>query len=117
MGSESLTLSASNLNFLILQALARGPLHGFGVARWVKAVTDDALCLEEGSLYPALHRLEKRGLLESLWATSENNRRAKYYRLTASGRRQLEVERENWERLASAMTRIAGARPEEASNA
>jgi transcriptional regulator len=98
------------MNFLILKALAIGPSHGFGIARWVRATTDDALNLEEGSLYPALHRLEQRGLLGSVWSTSENNRRAKYYRLTTAGKRQLATEHQNWRTLSRALGKVAAAR-------
>jgi hypothetical protein len=80
MGSNDVALSQSTLNYLVLKALAMGADHGFGVARWVERITDDALSVEEGSLYPALHRLERQGLLESRWGTTELNRRAKFYR-------------------------------------
>jgi transcriptional regulator len=102
-------LSGSTLNFLILKALDSGAQHGYGIARWVEAVTEDALCLEEGSLYPALHRLEKEGWLESRWGRSENNRSAKFYRLTARGRRQLATEHESWNRLSAAVFKVATA--------
>jgi transcriptional regulator len=104
-------LSGSTLNFLILKALDSGAEHGYGIARWVEAVTEDALSLEEGSLYPALHRLEKRGWLESRWGKSENNRSAKFYRLTGKGRRQLAKEHENWNRLSAAIVKVAMAGP------
>ncbi len=84
------------LNLLILQALAREPLHGLAIARRIRESTDESLQIEEGALYPALHRLERDGLLEPSWGTSENNRRAKYYTLTGDGARRLERERKRW---------------------
>ena len=88
---------------LILKALATGPLHGYGVAEWIHDRSRDMLRVEEGALYPALHRLEMRGLLASEWGTSENNRRAKYYRLTTAGQKHLAAEAERWARLSSAI--------------
>jgi PadR family transcriptional regulator PadR len=81
---------------LVLKALPRGPMHGYGVAEWIPQTSQQALKEEEGALYPALHRLELRGLLKAEWGTSENNRRAKFYRLTAEGKRQLEMESQRW---------------------
>src|SRR5687767_13605290 len=104
-------LSGGALSLLILEALSTSEMHGYGIARWVENVTDDALRVEEGSLYPALHRLERDGSIEAAWATTENNRQAKYYRLTRAGRRRLAVEREDWKRLAEAMTKVVAARP------
>jgi transcriptional regulator len=94
------------LDVLVLKALSRGRRHGFGIARWIEDTAGDALAIEEGSLYPALHRLEQRGLVASTWALSENNRRARYYVLTAAGRRHLAAEGETWHRLAAAILRI-----------
>jgi PadR family transcriptional regulator, regulatory protein PadR len=91
------------LDLLVLEALSRGRAHGYGVARWIEFATDDALAVGEGTLYPALHRLEERGWIEAEWGVSENNRRAKYYALTAAGRRQLRVETANWRRYAAAV--------------
>ena len=91
------------LDLLILKALSWGPAHGYGVAKWVELATDDALAVGEGTLYPALHRLEERGLVSASWGASENNRRAKFYSLTASGRSQLRVEMANWKRYAAAI--------------
>ncbi len=91
------------LDLLILKALSWGPAHGYAVARWIERATSDALRVEEGSLYPALHRLEERGWVSTEWGTSENNRRAKYYELTALGRRQLRAETASWERYARAV--------------
>ena len=99
-------LLQGTLGMLILKALARGPLHGYGVAELIHQRSEDVLRVEEGALYPALHRLELRGLLGSEWGASENNRRAKYYRLTAAGRRQLEAESAQWNRMVTAMARV-----------
>jgi transcriptional regulator len=107
MGSNDVALSQSTLNYLVLKALAMVADHGFGVARWVERITDDALSVEEGSLYPALHRLERQGLLESRWGTTELNRRAKFYRLTPAGRKQLRAEQKNWLAFADAMAKVA----------
>jgi PadR family transcriptional regulator, regulatory protein PadR len=91
------------LDLLILKALSWGPSHGYGVARWIERATADALEVGEGTLYPALHRLEERGWVVASWGTSENNRRAKFYALTAAGRGQLGVEVESWRRYAAAV--------------
>ena len=91
---------------LVLKALARGPLHGYDVAEYILTWSGDILRVEEGALYPALHRLELRGLLASEWGVSANNRRAKYYRLTAKGRKQLTIETGKWDRFAQAIGRI-----------
>jgi transcriptional regulator len=85
-------------------------MHGFGVARWIQRTTEDALQVEEGSLYPALYRMENRGWIKAQWALTENGRRAKYYRLTAVGRRQLAAESESWERMSAAMGKIMSSR-------
>jgi transcriptional regulator len=91
------------LDLLILQALSWGPAHGYGVARWIQQATDDALAVGEGTLYPALHRLEDRRWISATWGSSENNRQAKFYALTKPGRARLEVETENWRRYAAAV--------------
>jgi PadR family transcriptional regulator, regulatory protein PadR len=91
------------LDLLVLRALSWGTAHGYGVARWIEFATDDALAVGEGTLYPALHRLEERGLISSAWGVSENNRRARFYTLTASGRARLGVEAEKWRRYARAV--------------
>jgi len=90
-------------DLLILKALSWGPLHGYGVARQIEDATGDALEVGEGTLYPALHRLEERGWIAATWGTSENNRRAKFYALTKAGRAQLSVETKNWRRYAAAV--------------
>jgi transcriptional regulator len=91
------------LDLLILRALNWRPTHGYGVARWLQHATNDALAIGEGTLYPALHRLEERGWVTASWGTSENNRQAKYYALTKRGRAQLRVETDNWRRYAAAV--------------
>jgi PadR family transcriptional regulator len=97
--------STSTLDLLILCRLAHGPMHGFGIAEHLRRVSD-ALHVEEGSLYPALHRLESQGLVESTWGVSENNRRARFYKLTPRGRKQVGVKISNWRRLAEAINRV-----------
>ena len=99
-------LLPGTLDMLILKTLTRGEMHGYGIAQSIQRVSDDVLHVEEGALYPALHRLEVRGWLRSTWGTSENNRRAKFYRLSALGRRELEREADYWHRVASAVTRV-----------
>ncbi len=99
-------LLQGTLDLLILKALAKGSLHGYGVAEWIHDSSQDVLGVEEGALYPALHRLELRGLLASEWGTSDNNRRAKYYALTPTGRKQLAQETEYWRRMSGAVARI-----------
>jgi PadR family transcriptional regulator PadR len=94
------------LDLLILRTLARGPQHGYGIAVHIQQVSDEVLRVEEGSLYPALHRIEQAGWISSEWGRSENNHRAKYYRLTAVGRKQLAKEEENWERLTRAVAKV-----------
>src|SRR5687767_14387711 len=91
------------LDLLILKALSWGPAHGYGVARWIQHGTNDALEVGEGTLYPALHRLEERGWISASWGTSENNRQAKFYSLTKRGRSRLQVEADNWRRYAAAV--------------
>ena len=99
-------LLQGTLDMLILQALQWGPQHGHGIGLALRTRSEDALQVEHGSLYPALHRLEKEGLLSSEWRSSEANRRAKYYRLTASGKRQLEQHRERWNRVSFAVRSV-----------
>ena len=91
------------LDLLILKALSWGPAHGYAVARWIQQATDDALAVGEGSLYPALHRLEEREWITASWGPSENNRQAKYYTLTRRGRAQLKIEADSWRRYAAAI--------------
>jgi PadR family transcriptional regulator PadR len=99
-------LLQGTLDLLILKTLAPGPLHGYGVSLRIQQISRDALQVRQGSLYPALHRLERRGWIAAEWGESENNRRAKFYRLTRTGKKQLEVEETNWERLAVAIKQV-----------
>jgi transcriptional regulator len=99
-------LLRDTLDMLILKTLDRTPLHGYAIAELIERRSDEVLRVEEGALYPALHRLELRGLLAGEWGLSENNRRAKFYRLTTAGRRQLADEAASWTRTAAAVTRI-----------
>ena len=94
------------IELLILKTLSWGPQHGFSIARWIQDTTNDVLCLEEGSLYPALHRMEDKGWIDAEWGLSENNRRAKFYRLTTEGRKQLASETRDWWRYADAVARV-----------
>ena len=99
-------LLKGTLDMLILQALTQGAMHGYGVARWIEEQTEGTLVIEEGSLYPALHRLERRGWIKARWGASKNNRRAKYYELTKTGRKQLEAELSAWRTLTAAVGQI-----------
>jgi PadR family transcriptional regulator PadR len=99
-------LLQGTLALLVLKTLARGPLHGYGITLRIQMVSKDILRVEEGSLYPALHRMEQEGWVSAEWGVSENNRRARYYRLTAKGRKQLAEEEENWERLTQAVAQV-----------
>ena len=94
------------LDMLVLQTLSRGTMHGYEVSKWIRETTNEALLVEEGSLYPALHRMEKRGWIQSEWGASENNRKAKYYSLTETGRRQLQIESSGWDRMTEAISKI-----------
>ena len=104
--SDALELLQGTLDVLVLKTLSWGPRHGYAIARWIRETTDDALRVEEGALYPALHRLQKRGWVEAEWGLSENNRKAKYYRLTARGRAQLGAEARTWARYSAAVTKV-----------
>ncbi|HTB11946.1 MAG TPA: PadR family transcriptional regulator [Bryobacteraceae bacterium] len=106
-------LLPGTLDLLILKAVSLGPHHGYGVLLRIQQISGAALKIEQGALYPALHRLEYQGLLASEWGISENNRRAKFYSLTTTGRKRLRSEREGWERLVVAMTTALATRPEE----
>ena len=103
--ADEAALLPGTLDVLILKSVSLAPEHGYGVLLRIQQITGGALLVEQGALYPALARLEHQGLLASEWGTSDNNRRAKYYRLTAAGRRRLKAETERWERLALAMSR------------
>ncbi len=99
-------LLQGTLDMLILRVLDRGPMHGWGIAQRIHQVTKDVLTVEEGSFYPAVYRMEKKGWIESEWGQSENNRRAKYYRLTRAGKKQLEVEKAGWDRVCMAIDQV-----------
>ena len=109
MPAASVDLLQGTLEFLILRTLSWGPLHGFAIARWIRTITDDALEIEEGALYPALHRMERRGWIAAEWGVTENNRRAKYYDITRLGRQQLRVEETSWTRYVTAVSKIMAA--------
>jgi transcriptional regulator len=106
MPSRSIDLSQGTLDLLILRTLALEPLHGRAVSERIQQISRDVLQVQQGSLYPALHRLERRGWIKARWGTSENNRRAKFYELTKTGRRQLEIERDAWEKLTAVVSQI-----------
>jgi PadR family transcriptional regulator, regulatory protein PadR len=110
MARTNVDLLQGTLDLIVLKALSWGPMHGFGLARWIQLTTEDTLQVEEGSLYPALYRMENRGWIKAQWALTENGRRAKYYKLTAAGRRQLASELESWARMSDAMSKIVSAR-------
>jgi PadR family transcriptional regulator PadR len=99
-------LLQGTLDLLILRTLAAGPKHGWGISVNIQSVSEDVLQVNQGSLYPALHRLEQQGLIESEWGSSENNRQAKFYQLTRAGRKHLTEETKNWERVSGAVARI-----------
>ncbi len=109
MNDEKVGVLKGAMDVLILKALSWGPMHGYGVSRWIRQVTDDAFDLQEGVLYPALHRLERKGWIESEWGLSENNRRAKFYELTSLGRKQLQSEMSTWSRFAEAVGKVVNA--------
>src|SRR5215510_13676732 len=99
-------LPQGTLDLLVLRVLSAGEMHGWGIAQRLSIVTNDALQLLEGTLYPALYRMEAKGWIKSEWAASENNRRAKYYRLTRVGRKQLEAQKESWDRLTAIVAQV-----------
>ena len=103
---DKVDLLQGTLDMLVLKALSRGPMHGYAVARWIQQTSDDALQVEEGSLYPALYRMERRAWITSEEGLSENNRKARHYKLTRMGRKQLEAESSNWDRLAEAIAKV-----------
>jgi PadR family transcriptional regulator PadR len=106
MADKKDDLLQGTLDLLILKSLAGGPMHGYGVAEWIHESSQDVLRVEEGALYPALHRLELRGLLSAEWGVSDNNRRAKFYALTSTGKKQLMHETEYWRRMSGAIARV-----------
>ena len=109
MRDDRLSILKGALDVLILKSLSWGPMHGYGVSYWIRHVTEDAFTLQEGVLYPALHRLERKGWITSEWGVSENNRRAKYYELTDTGRAQLRHELTVWSRFADAVSKVVSA--------
>ncbi len=106
MGGERIDLPQGTLDLLILKTLALEPQHGWAISERIQQISSDVLRIQQGSLYPALHRLERRGWIKAKWGASENNRRAKYYELTRSGRKQLEVEESDWRKLTAAVGQI-----------
>jgi transcriptional regulator len=106
MPNESSSLLHGTLEALILKTLITGPRHGYAIARWIEEATDELLQIEEGSLYPALYRMERKEWIEAEWGMSELNRRAKLYRLTLKGRKQLDLETEQWARFAAAVSKV-----------
>ncbi len=111
--AKPLDLLQGTLDMLILKAVSLGPLHGYGILLRIQQISKDRLEIQQGSLYPALYRLEDQGLIASEWGESENRRKARYYRLTAAGRRQLQAEAEQWNRMAEIIAGILQAKPEE----
>ena len=106
MKTSKIELLQGTLDMLILKALSAGALHGYDIANRIQQTSDDVLTIQEGSLYPALHRMEERGLIEAEWGLSENNRKAKFYKLTKDGRKRLETEASDWSRLSEAISRV-----------
>jgi PadR family transcriptional regulator, regulatory protein PadR len=110
---EKADLLQGTLDLLILKVVALGPIHGYGISQRIRQISKEVLLVQQGSLYPALHRLEKRGWLTAEWGESENGRQAKFYRLSAKGRKQLSAEQETWTRLSDAIQLILNASPQE----
>jgi PadR family transcriptional regulator, regulatory protein PadR len=108
MPEQSIDLPQGTLDLLILRTLALGPNHGWAISERIHQISSKVLDVHQGSLYPALHRLERRGWIKARWGVSENNRRAKFYELTTSGRKQLEAERSEWNKLAAAVAQVLG---------
>jgi transcriptional regulator len=108
MTTTHIGLPQGTLDLLILRTVALGPQHGWAISERVQQMSSDVLRIQQGSLYPALHRLERRGLIKSRWGTSDNNRRAKFYELSKNGRRQLEVEKDAWEKMTTAVAQVLG---------
>jgi transcriptional regulator len=108
MHEQRIDLPQGTVDLLILRILALGSQHGWGISERVQQMSDERLCIQQGSLYPALHRLERRGWIKAHWGASENNRRAKYYELSKSGSRQLELETASWNKLTAAMAQVLG---------
>ena len=111
MPNSSVDFLKGTLDLMILKTLSWAPAHGYGIARWIEECTDDVLQVEEGSLYPALHKLEEQGFIVAEWGISEHNRRAKFYRLTAAGKRQLATANDHWSRFAQALFKLLKTQP------
>jgi transcriptional regulator len=109
MFSKDAAVLQGTIELLVLKRLSQGPMHGYGIASWIETATDDVLKVEEGSLYPALYRMARKGWIRGSWGITENNRRAKYYTLTAEGRRQLIEQVSGWQRLSKAVSRAVSA--------
>ncbi len=106
MGKQKPELPQGTLDMLVLKALSLGPMHGYGVGQRIQQLAEEMLKVEEGTLYPALYRIEQKGWIESEWGVSENNRRARFYKLTRAGRKQLTVEESHWEHLTTAVAKV-----------
>ncbi len=106
----AIELPQGTLDLLILRTLALEPMHGWAISERVQQISSDVLCIQQGSLYPALHRLERRAWIKARWGVSDNNRKAKYYELTAKGRKQLELEEKAWSKMTAAVGRVLAAR-------
>lgn len=106
MGNQSIDFLKGTLDLMILKTLSWAPAHGYGIARWIEQCTDDVLEVEEGSLYPALYKLEEAGMIASEWGITEHNRRARFYRLTTAGKKQLRASHDYWRRFAKAVTQV-----------
>ncbi|MDQ5836570.1 MAG: PadR family transcriptional regulator [Acidobacteriota bacterium] len=106
MAKQKPDLPQGTLDLLVLKALSLGPMHGYGVGQRIQQLAEDMLQIEEGTLYPALYRIEQRGWIESEWGVSENNRRARFYKLTKAGRKQLAAEESQWEHLTAAVAKV-----------
>jgi transcriptional regulator len=114
MADDPIELLKGTLDLMVLKTLSWAPAHGYGIARWIEQCTGDVLQVEEGSLYPALYKLEENGLIVSDWGITENNRRAKFYRLTAAGKKQLKTSQDYWARFARAVTQVLEVAPRSA---
>jgi len=112
MADPTIDFLRGTLDLMILKTLSWAPAHGYGIARWIEACTNDVLAVEEGSLYPALHKLEDRGLINATWGTTDLGRKAKFYRLTATGKKQLRASSDYWARFASAVKAVMETAPE-----
>ena len=108
MSKKKAPILQGSLDLLVSQSLKQGPMHGYSITRHLKSASKDYLQIEEGSLYPALHRMEKRGWIEAHWGTSESNRRAKFYQLTSDGKKQLKAETAAWEKMSEAINQVVG---------